>query len=170
MFSIQDLRHGLAVAFVMLAGFASAEGLPAPVGEVILTIDGNVKAAEGQASVQLDIDGLKALPVEEFQTTTIWTEGTLKFSGVVLRDLLAAAGAEGEIVVAEALNGYAVEIPFADLDEKAPIVAYHIDDAPFSRRDKGPLWIVFPYDLDDKYKSEVSYAYSIWQLQRLTVK
>jgi len=32
------------------------------------------------------------------------------------------------------------------------------------------LWVVFPYDLDEKYKSEVTYAYSIWQLQRLTVK
>lgn len=170
MFSIQSVCRGLAVAFVMLAGVASAEGLPTATGEVILTIDGNVKSADGQTSFQLDMEGLKTLAVEEFETTTIWTEGTLKFSGVVLRDLLQAAGAEGEVVVAEALNGYSVEIPIADLDEKAPIVAYHINDEPFSRRDKGPLWIVFPYDGDEKYKSEVSYAYSIWQLQRLTVK
>jgi hypothetical protein len=73
-------------------------------------------------------------------------------------------------VVAEALNGYAVEIPVADLDDKAPIVAYFINGESFSRRDKGPLWVVFPYDSDEKYKSEVNYAYSIWQLQRLTVK
>lgn len=161
----------LSLALVVAqAPAAIAQELPAPVGEVILTIDGSIKPAGGAASVSLDLDGLKTLPSETFETTTIWTEGTLKFTGVALRDLLDLVGAEGDTVVAEALNGYAVEIPISDLEAKVPVVAYLIDDEPFSRRDKGPLWIVYPYDLDASYKSEVAYAYSIWQLQRLTVK
>jgi hypothetical protein len=37
-----------------------------------------------------------------------------------------------------------------------------------SVRDKGPLWVIYPYDSDD-YRSEVIYSRSIWQLDRLEV-
>ena len=143
--------------------------LPAASGEVVLTIDGAV-TAPSESGFTLDMDRLKALPQVTFSTTTIWTEGTLEFTGVPLKTLVEQAGGSGSVVVAEALNGYAVDIPIDALEDNAPIIAYLIDGQPFSRRDKGPLWVVYPYDLDEKYKSEVTYAYSIWQLQRLTVK
>ncbi len=165
------IRAGVAAAALFAMALPShAEAFMQPKGEVILTIDGSVSAEAPAGAYLLDIDALMALPTVAFKTTTIWTEGELTFSGVPLKTLLDLAGASGTIVEAEALNGYMVEVPMADLGDEAPIVAYHIDGAPFSRRDKGPLWIVYPYDSDEKYKSEVTYAYSIWQLQKLTVK
>lgn len=148
----------------------AAGNMPEATGEVILTIDGALGPDAPAGGYALDLAGLQSFAPEEFSTTTIWTEGLLKFTGVPLRDLLTAAGAVGTTVTAEALNGYAVDIPIADLDEKAPIIAYFINDETFSRRDKGPLWVVYPYDRDEKYKSEIAFAFSIWQLQRLTVK
>jgi hypothetical protein len=171
--TIASVSRRLAVALALMVAPLSAswaDGLPAATGEVILTIDGMVAENAPAGGYTLDLEGLKSLQKQEFQTTTIWTDGSLTFTGVPLKTLLTEAGATGTIVVAEALNGYAVEIPVADLDDKAPIVAYFINGESFSRRDKGPLWVVFPYDSDEKYKSEVNYAYSIWQLQRLTVK
>ena len=144
----------------------SAEILPA-VEEPILTIDGSVASAEG---FKLDLASLQNFEPETFETTTIWTEGTLTFTGVPLKVLVEAAGGTGAMVVAEALNGYAVEIPMEEIEDKAPIVAYFINNETFSRRDKGPLWVVYPYDSDDRFKTETTYAYSIWQLHRLTVK
>ncbi len=141
--------------------------IPAPKAEVILTVDGAISAAQ---PVELDLDGLKPLPAEPFKTSTIWTEGELTFTGVPLKTLMQEVGATGTVVIAEALNGYAVEVPLDGLEDKAPILAYLIDGEPFSRRDKGPLWVVFPYDSDDRYKSETIYAYSIWQLRKITVK
>lgn len=149
---------------------AVAGPFPEATGEVILTIDGSLGADAPSEGYALDLAALEGLVVEEFSTTTIWTEGAVKFTGVPIAALLKAAGANGTTVTAEALNGYSVEIPMSDLEETVPIIAYRINDEVFSRRDKGPLWIVFPYDRDEKYKSEISYAYSIWQLQRLTVK
>lgn len=163
---IHKYAVALGAAVIMSAAPALAE-MPAPKGEVILTIEGKIA---GGTPIDLDLEGLQTLPKEVFQTTTIWTEGNLEFTGVPLKSLLAEAGAEGEAVSAEALNGYAVDIPLSELDEKAPIIAYFIDGETFSRREKGPLWVVFPYDGVDKYKSETSYAYSIWQLRKLTVK
>ncbi|MDP5360810.1 MAG: oxidoreductase, partial [Paracoccaceae bacterium] len=34
---------------------------------------------------------------------------------------------------------------------------------------KGPLWVVYPYDMSADYRSEVIYYRSIWQLDRIEV-
>ena len=36
-------------------------------------------------------------------------------------------------------------------------------------RNKGPLWVVYPYDENPEYRSEVIYSRSIWQLDRIEV-
>ena len=36
-------------------------------------------------------------------------------------------------------------------------------------RDKGPLWIIYPYDQNTDYQTEVIYSRSIWQLDRIEV-
>lgn len=111
---------------------------------------------------------LDAMPQIGFTTATIWTEGEIAFTGVSLRAILADSGITSGTVRAIALNDYAVEIPVAELDEDAPIIAHLIDGAPFSRRDKGPLWIVYPYDSVPEYRSETAYGRSVWQLARLS--
>jgi hypothetical protein len=44
-----------------------------------------------------------------------------------------------------------------------------MNGAEMSIRDKGPLWIVYPYDASDDFRSEVVYSRSIWQLDRIEV-
>ena len=68
------------------------------------------------------------------------------------------------------INDYAVEIPSDDWVEGGPIVAYLNNDEPMSVREKGPLWVVYPYDSDAAYQTEVTYSRSIWQLDRIIVK
>ena len=36
-------------------------------------------------------------------------------------------------------------------------------------RDKGPLWVIYPFDDDPRYRSETVYFRSIWQLNRIIV-
>jgi hypothetical protein len=51
-----------------------------------------------------------------------------------------------------------------------PIVAFARNGAPMPLRDKGPLWIVYPYDSNPDYQSELIYSRSIWQLDRIEVR
>lgn len=37
-------------------------------------------------------------------------------------------------------------------------------------RDKGPLFIVYPYDSNPEIKSQTYYTRSVWQVARLEVK
>jgi hypothetical protein len=75
---------------------------------------------------------------------------------------------EGE-VNAIAVNNYSVPIPVSDAVEGGPIVAFLANGEAMSIRDKGPLWIVYPYDSKSAYQSETIYSRSIWQLEGLQV-
>jgi hypothetical protein len=141
-----------------------------PTGEVMLKIDGKVAAKNSEEGLLLDLAMLKAMPVTTIKTTTQWTEGMQTFTGVSLKLLLDTVGADGTTVSAVALNDYIVPLDIAALEQEAPIVAYEINGETFSRRDKGPLWIIYPYDLGDKYQTEEVFAQSVWQLLQLTVE
>jgi len=58
--------------------------------------------------------------------------------------VLAAAGATGQTVTIQALDGYAVEAPLAEMIAQGAIVATSRDGAPLGIGDFGPTWVVFP--------------------------
>lgn len=141
-----------------------------PSGAVLLTITGPVAGQAAPVTLHLDQAMLAALPQASFTTTTIWTEGPQTFTGVPLSALLAATGMTGRAILARAINDYSVEIPVETWPAEGPIVAYLRNGKPMSVREKGPLWIVYPYDARSDYRSEVVYSRSIWQLDRLELK
>lgn len=154
---------GLALAPAARAAVSSPPQRPR--GPVLLTVDGR-HAAPG---LGFDRAMLEALPQERFVTTTIWTTGRHTFSGPALRSVLDAAGVPpGTGVALSALNDYRIPIGPAMIEPRVPIVATRMDGAPFGARDKGPLWLVWPYDAADRYRSEEIFARSVWQLIAIT--
>ena len=146
-----------------------ADEMPRPSGEVLLTLSGeiaNTNTDDGR--LELDLAMLQAMPVTSFKTNTIWLDKVAEFTGVSLKAVLDYAGASGSLIHAIALNDYKVDIPADTANEDAPIVAYHLDGETMSARDKGPLWVVYPYDQNSQYRTEVIYSRSIWQLDRIT--
>jgi len=162
------------VGAVLVASVAKANADPvqmaAPEGDPVLTVSGGIKNSNADGAAVFDMAMLKALPATTFSTSTIWTEGVREFTGVQLSDLVDAVAAEGSSLKATAINDYAVEIPMPDAIDGGPILAYEIDGQEMSVREKGPLWVVYPYDLNDKYKSETIYSRSIWQLDAIEVQ
>lgn len=161
---------GLASGLASSAAAQSAPGsLPAPSGEVILTVRGDIAVTNGHAEAALDKAMIEAMGVVTMHTGTIWTDGTSEFQGVELANLLAHLGADGSILRLSALNDYAVEFPASEAVEGGPMLAFRMDGKDLSPRDKGPLWMIYPYDVNSAYKNEVSYSRSIWQLSRIEV-
>ena len=114
-----------------------------------------------------DQAALQAFGPVSFATSTIWTEGQPTFTGVPLQTILTDAGINEGTVSAVAINDYAVQIPVDEVTADYPIVAFQQDGQAMSVRDKGPLWVIYPYDSDPALQSEVTYARSIWQLVRI---
>jgi hypothetical protein len=158
------------LATSLMAQAAPAQTLAEPAGEVVLTVTGDIAVTNADGAAVFDRAMLEAMAPVEFTTTTMWTDGPQVFRGVLLLDLLAMLGVAGGTIRATAINDYAVDIPVSDAVEGGPVVAYLLNGQPMSVRDKGPLWIVYPYDSKREYRSEVIYSRSIWQLDRMEVR
>ena len=149
--------------------FAMAEDLQVLTGPAILTISGDIEQLEGGDSVVFDRAALMALSATTFETSTIWTDDVHSFTGVSLQTLALEMGVSDGWFLATAINDYSVKIPMSDAVEGGPIVAYLMNGEEMSIRDKGPLWVIYPYDSDADFRSEVVFTRSIWQLDRLVV-
>lgn len=132
-------------------------------GEVILTVTGLDEVRE------YSLEDLQAIGSESFETTTIWTDGVQVFTGTPLTALVNTLGLSSGTLNAVAINDYVVEIPVSDAVENGPILAYERNGVIMSLRDNGPLWVIYPYDSNIDYQSEVIYSRSIWQLERIEV-
>jgi len=120
--------------------------------------------------VLLTDEDLARLHQVSFSTSTIWTEGIFEFSGPSLASVLALLGVSQGNVILSAVNGYRIHIPWSVIEADAPIIAIRMNDEPFGIRQKGPIWIVFPYDSSAQYRQELIFALSVWQLTEILVE
>lgn len=166
------LQMGLAIGLVLsvVGAAVHAQSLELPTGDVLLTVSGDVTVTNDDGKAVLDRGMLTAIGETSFSTSTIWTEGEVEFTGVALADLLTHLGIETGTLKATAINDYAIEIPVAEALSNPALVAYMMNGQPMSVREKGPLWIVYPYDSDSKFQAETFYSRSIWQLDRIVVE
>jgi hypothetical protein len=158
----------LLIALVSGAGFAAGIGQPA--GKPILTVSGNVSITNRDGTAQFDRAMLEALGTVSLTTSTPWYKETATFEGVPLAKVLAAVGAQGDRLVATALNDYSAELPVEDVTKYNVILALKRDGAYMPVRDKGPIFIVYPFDDHPELKHQKFYARSVWQLSRIEVK
>ena len=144
--------------------------LAAPSGPVVLTVGGALRHANRDGRAAFDMAMLEKLPQVSFSTQTPWYPQARKFTGPLLRDVLAAAGAQGRVIEARALNDYRVTLPAADIERYDVIVARLLDDKPMAVRDKGPLFLIYPFDRAPELRNSVFYGRSAWQLTHLELR
>jgi hypothetical protein len=170
-------RHFLALAMgwlIILAavagvsGLAQAQALTSPTGEVVLTVDGAIANQNAEGRADFDIAMIRTMPSVKFSTSTPWTDGQTEFEGVLVKDVLEAVDWKGKSLKAAALNDYIVDLDVDTLVSGGAILAYRVNGADISVREKGPLWIMFPFDDRPELKNEAVFSQSVWQLRRLT--
>jgi len=167
---------GYIVASVMiLLGFltvnaAAADPLPAPSGKPILTISGKIATTNKDGTAQFDREMLEELGLETVETNTPWYSGPVKFEGVSLDKLMKRVGASGERAVVVALNDYSSEIPMEDFAKYNVILALKRNGEYMPVRDKGPLFVIYPFDSKPELKSQTFYGRSVWQVAKIVVK
>jgi hypothetical protein len=156
-------------AAVPLAAALPASALDKPTQPVVLTLSGRVRMPNQADGAHFDMPMLEAMAQSSFTTATPWWTQPRKFTGPLLRDVLAAAGAQGTTLRARALNDYRVDIPFDDAQRHDMIVARLLDDKPMAVRDKGPLFIIYPFDARPELRNAVYFSRSAWQLRAIEV-
>lgn len=160
---------------VMLLGFMVstqiwAGDLAKPTGKVILTLSGNIENTNRDGKAVLDIAGLEKLGVVSFQTTSPWYNGRTTFTGIPLQKLMDYVGAKGSVVKVTALNDYTTIIPLSDFKKYNVILALKINGEYMPIRDKGPLFVVYPYDSIPELNNQVYYSRSAWQVSKMDIE
>jgi hypothetical protein len=81
-----------------------------------------------------------------------------------------SVGATGDVAFVVALNNYTTEIPLQDFAEHGVILALKRDGQYMAVSDKGPLFVIYPFDDKPELKDALYYARSAWQVRRITIK
>jgi hypothetical protein len=161
---------GAGMASLALIGPARAAVLALPLEKKILTISGKIASTNDGDTAVFDRPMLEALGSDRFETVTPWYSGEVKFEGVRMDTLMRHVGATGDNVLATALNDFSTEIPVSDFSRFGVLLALKRDGNYMSVRDKGPLFIVYPYDSSPELKAQKFYSRSAWQVAKLLVR
>jgi hypothetical protein len=165
----RSLAAALIVAAVPRLAGATDTALPMPAGKVVLTISGKIGLFNVGNTARFDRDMLEALDWSSFTTSTPWYDAPVTFAGVRMAKLMQTVRADGEGVVAGSLNDYETKIPMTDFAQFGVLLALKRNGEYMPVREKGPLFIVYPYDSEPELKSQKYYGRSAWQLARLVV-
>lgn len=131
----------------------------------------SISIAHGNGrKIDLSRADLEKLSPAVIRTRTPWHDGVQVFEGVKLAELLAHVRATGKVLNVVALNGYRTQIPITDADVHGPILAYRRNGEFMSVRDKGPLFVIYPFDDDPVLRSETYLSRSAWQVRSIGIE
>lgn len=147
---------------LLVLGFALLIGALPAAAQTLVTVTGAVEAPNRGAfdpavdkflghhdvrfdrAFAFDAAALAALPQVTVQADFPKGDAVHAFAGPLLADVLAAAGAGGQTVSLQALDGYAVEAPVAEMVAQGAVLATSRDGQALGIGDFGPVWVVFP--------------------------
>lgn len=147
----------------------TAQDLAQPAGDVILTISGAITITNDGDTATFDLAMLDALDQRQTTTETPWYDGAQEFSGPTMAALLTQIGATGSTLRVVAINDYAAEMPITDATNLPVILASRHAGNLMSVRDKGPLFVIYPFSEMPELSNEVYFNRSVWQVKAIEV-
>ena len=162
-------RQLLSLSALGWAAPQAAPALPAPSGPVVMQVSGRIRHTNQGQVAAFDMAMLAQMPQHRLVTSTPWYSQPRSFTGPLLREVLAAVGHQGKVLRTVALNDYRVEIPIEDTQRWNVVLARLLDDKPMPVRDKGPLFVIYPFDDHAALRNTVYYSRCAWQLKAIEV-
>jgi hypothetical protein len=135
---------------------------------VLAGADAALTLGHASRTIELSLDDLAALPQTTVVTENEFSDGKVAYRGPLVRDVLARLGLDQAPEVRfTAVNDYFVDIPTSDFEQYDAILAMEADGKPLSRREKGPLWLMYPISDHKELLDPVYLRRLIWQVVRI---
>lgn len=144
--------------------------LPEPTDEVILEISGDLNVSNVDGEAHFDRKMIAALPTQTIVTANHVVSQPTTYQGPVLSQLLDQLGAKGNTVIVTALDDYSAELKRSDLEKYGVLLATHENGKMMTIDDRGPFFIVFPFDDHQEIRSDLYYNMSVWQISTIEVE
>jgi hypothetical protein len=125
---------------------AAGEEISSPKGEVVLTVSGDIGAANKGKTLELDLASLEQMRRVRLEAAEPFLKRRVTFEGVLLSDLLAVADVPdtASTVSLTALDDYKVDFKVADVRSSQMLLATKADGKHMPVDRSGPIRIVFP--------------------------
>lgn len=150
----------LAIALAALSAAA-----PVAMAQVVLTLSRGPGNAE---ILEFSLDDLRAMPQVTIVTENEFIDGKAAYRGPLVRDVLEQLALDRvDTIRLIAVNDYYVDIPTRDFLDYDAILALEVDGKPLSRRDKGPIWLMYPISDHAELREHVYVNRLIWQVYRI---
>lgn len=122
----------------------------------------------GGETLQLTLRQLAELPQVTVVTENEFSNGLVAYRGPLVRDVVEQlALMQFETLRFVAVNDYYVEIPTEDFRRYDVILATQADGVPLARREKGPLWLMYPISDHQELADPIYIHRLIWQVERI---
>jgi hypothetical protein len=125
---------------------AAGEEISSPKGEVVLTVSGDIGAANKGKTLELDLASLERMRRVRLETAEPFLRRRVTFEGVLLSDLPAVADVPdtASTVSLTALDDDKVDFKVADVRSSQMLLATKADGKHMPVDRSGPIRIVFP--------------------------
>lgn len=168
------MKWALVAVVTLLQLCASAQAgacsLPLPREAIVLTIEGEIQECNSGTQADFDMAMLEALPKTIVKTENPWEPAEAIYEGVLLRELVDHVRASGTVLNIRALNDYHADLSIEDVKQYGVILAYKRNGQYMPVREKGPLFVVFPFSDVPSLVSEQRFAQSVWQVKKIIVE
>ena len=154
------------LSFFLSLHLASPDAASAsePVFSVLSRADGT------EIEINFSLEELEAMPQVTVLTENEFVDGMTAFSGPLARIVLKKTNdVSAERVKLIAANNYHIDVPVEDFRKYDVILATRQNGTLFSRRDKGPIWLIYPMSDHSELQDSTYNSRLIWQLVRMEV-
>ena len=164
-------RLSFAVLLLSIISTHLSAELREPTDRVLLKVSGQIQHTNQGNEAHFDRAMLEELQQRTTRTNTPWTEQADDYRGPLGSALLAAVGAEdAEWMTISALNGFSSEVPVRDFMDYKIILALKKNDRYLRVRNRGPLFVIYPFDEQPHLNTEMHYNRSVWQVNAIELR
>lgn len=121
----------------------------------------NFMGIEFNSGFTFTLAELNALPQRTLKLRYPEWPGELEVEGPSIVDVLKAAGAEGDAVLVQAIDGYAFEFTGADIARDKMILALRANGKALGFGGRGPIWLLGPSDSFTGQEAEEGFVFAV---------
>jgi hypothetical protein len=152
------------------ARLKAGDTLPAPTGDVILTVTGKIGTKNTADGIAMDRDMIESVGQVDYTVTDPFETKDYVYRGPMMSALLDLWQVSSDATTLEvvALDDYTVNVPIDDLRKYPVLFAVQQDGQYMPVSTRGPAMLVYPYNNFD-FNHVVYNDYWAWQIKSIVV-
>ena len=149
----------------------AGDKIPAPIGDVILTVTGKIGTTNSDNAIKMDLATIESVGLVDYKVLDPFQKKDTVFQGPLMGSLLDLwqVSKDATKLHIVALNDYVVDVPMSEVRKYPTVFALKQDGQYMPVSTRGPAMLVFPYN-DFQFDQTVFNDYWAWQIKSIDIQ